>query len=54
MKLHASFLTCKALSRLAKTVAGQTLFPYNRVKPPLNKVALKPSSVRPIHPNHDP
>ncbi len=42
MKLPGSFPSCKALSRLAMTVAGHTLFPYDLAKLPLNKVALKP------------
>jgi hypothetical protein len=42
MKLRGSFLSCKARSRLAMTVAGRTLFLYDLAKLPLNKVALKP------------
>ncbi len=42
MKLRGSFLTRKALSRLAMTVTSHTLLTYDLSKPPLNKVALKP------------
>ena len=42
MKLRRSFLSHKTLSKLAKAATGQTHFPYDLAKPPLNKVALEP------------
>lgn len=54
IKLCLSIPSRKALSRLAMTVAGRTLFTYDLGKPPLNRVVLRSQSVRPIHPNHSP